>query len=774
MEKLIITTNEEKKNILKTIEKENKLHRIKFMSKDEFFSHYYFKITDEVYLYLMEKYEYKYDVVTRYLNYLYIIDINEQYTEEKLIFLQKLKKELIEKNLLVFNNGFKEYLKDKEIEVLSYERLEKYEEDVFLSLNAKIKRAKENELKVSVYETETIEEEILFVITKIHELLKSGVIINDIFIANADDEYNYLLGKLFSYFHIPINLNITSSIYETKEVQNYLRDDELLLDHPTEITKKLISVINSLDIEINSEKYKKILIEKLKTTSLPAKKQINAVNMIDLEKETDYSNKHIFVVGLNQNKLPKIRKDEDYISDHIKESLPLFTTDEKNAFEYDYIYRLLSNIPNLYLSYKKRTSFNEYYPSNLIKDFNLEVKKYEFAETSLSTIYNQIILGQKLDRYHKYGYIDDLLPSLYSFYKKNNYKHYNNQFSGINHDQYLEWVKYKINLSYSNLNDYNLCAFRYYIKHVLKIEPFNETITLTIGTICHELLESMDNDDFTFDTYYQKILSEYELEPRDKVIIGNLKNQMKTMIDMINKQKNYTHFKDTFYEEKIRIPLNKANFLSVNMSGSIDKIMYDKHINDAYYALIDYKTGSVDSSLVNLKYGLSMQLPIYLYLMSNSKLFNSPIFTGFYYQKLIHSKENYKKGLTLEQLNIDRYKLNGYSVDDEELLSKFDITYKDSEVIKSMKLTDKGFSGYSKTLSDEDVYNLITYTTKIIDKQSDNIINADFSVNPKIIGKDNLSCQYCTFKDLCFVKEEDKQYLEKEKDLSFLGGDYLG
>ena len=35
----------------------------------------------------------------------------------------------------------------------------------------------------------------------------------------------------------------------------------------------------------------------------------------------------------------------------------------------------------------------------------------------------------------------------------------------------------------------------------------------------------------------------------------------------------------------------------------------------------------------------------------------------------------------------------------------------------------------------------------------------------------NIACEFCKFKDLCFMKEQDQKYLDKVEDLSFLGGE---
>ena len=66
----------------------------------------------------------------------------------------------------------------------------------------------------------------------------------------------------------------------------------------------------------------------------------------------------------------------------------------------------------------------------------------------------------------------------------------------------------------------------------------------------------------------------------------------------------------------------------------------------------------------------------------------------------------------------------------------------------------------------------IAYYLTLPNKASwEEIIKADFKINPKIYDKENISCSFCTFKDLCYVKEKDYIYLDKVEDLSFLGGE---
>jgi ATP-dependent helicase/DNAse subunit B len=54
---------------------------------------------------------------------------------------------------------------------------------------------------------------------------------------------------------------------------------------------------------------------------------------------------------------------------------------------------------------------------------------------------------------------------------------------------------------------------------------------------------------------------------------------------------------------------------------------------------------------------------------------------------------------------------------------------------------------------------LISLVSRKIEEAASRILNADFDINPKIIDKKNIGCKYCKYKDICYLKEEDKIYI---------------
>lgn len=766
---LIICPNQTKTKILKGLSQTKKLVNIKFMTKEEYKKIYYFSYDDKLLAYLIKKYNYNIDVARVYINNLYVIDENKTYKSPKLNFLKDLKKELIKEGLLIYNNTYKEYLKDKNIIVKNEYNLEKYEEEM---LGIKEEHVPEKTITAPVMECNTLEEEVNQVCLEIINLLKTGADINKIYLANVSSDYLYTIKSLFSFYHIPININFNYSIYSTKVVKDYLNTKELDLENKDKksINKKLINILSDLSfLDEASKEYKILLTDKLKNTYASPVNLKNAITIKDLYKESFNDDEYVFVLGFNQDELPKMEKDISYITDKEKDEVSLYKTDYLNKRNKNNLVYILSNIKNLYLSYKLTSPFKSYYKSSLITDLSLNIVKPKLDSYNSSNIYNELRLASYLDLYHLYGEKNKDLKKLYTHYQIP-YKTYSNVFTGINNDEYLTNLPYPLKLSYTSLNAYSECKFKYYIRHVLKLEPYTNTFQTYIGSMYHYILSVYKKTNFNFEEEYQKYLEKRELSLKEKLLLIRIKKDLLKLIDILNKQDLITGYNDAYYEKKIDIDLKKK--VSVIFTGSIDKIMYYQNIEDTYFSIIDYKTGSIDTHIEPMKYGLHMQLPVYLYLIHYSKAIKSPIFTGIYYQNILFNYPTWSKDI--EKVKKDQYLLQGYSTDDISILSRFDSTYEKSEYIKSMSYNEeKGFGTYAakKVLSNDTLYDLLAYTKNYISKETDNILSADFTINPKVYSNVNISCAFCSFKDICYMKEKDLVYLEKQNDLSFLGGE---
>ena len=770
MMKLIVCPNDIKKKILEENSKNNDLVNIKFMTKKEFINNYYFSYDDKTLYYLMDKYNYNLDVAKVYLNNLYGIDLECDYTDSKLVFLKDLKKELIDNDLLYFNPAFKEYLSDKEIEVINYFDLDKYEE---VALNYRVE-VPDVELNANVCSCETLEEEVNDVCLKIIDLINNGVDINNIHLCNVGEDYLYTIKKLFGYYNIPINLDMNNSIYSTKVVNDYLKDKTLDLENTDNIniTRKLVKVLGDLTVIPEGEIYNTLLIDKLKSTKVPGNKLKNAVSIKDLNNTLFSDDDHVFVLSFNQDILPKMAKDIEFINDSLKDKDNMYTSNYLNVRTKKVLIYLLSRIKNLHLSYKKASAFNSYYKSSLINDLKLEEVKPIIDNLSSSDIYNKLRLGEKLDLFYLYGEEDEALKVLNNNYNIP-YKTYDNKFTGINNNIYLDFIKKPLNISYSSMNSYNECSFRYYLSNVLKLDTYEERFAQFVGNLYHRILCLYVEANFDLEKEWNYYIDhcDYKLDIKDRIFLIKIKKDLIELIETLKKQQLITGYDNHYFEKKVEIELTDKKVQTI-FKGFIDKIMYLEKFGNTYYSIIDYKTGTIDTKIEPMKYGLHMQLPVYMYLIKYGRVFDKGIFTGIYYQNILFNYPSCNDLDELEKIKRDRLKLQGYSIDDTEILERFDSTFIDSEYIKSMKYSDeKGFGTYSKVVSGETVDEMIEFTKNKIDKVSDDILDSKFDINPKFYDKENISCKFCSFQDICYMKDTNLKYLTKVDNLDFLGGE---
>ena len=478
-------------------------------------------------------------------------------------------------------------------------------------------------------------------------------------------------------------------------------------------------------------------------------------------------------MNFNMGIIPQTFKDEDYLDDEIKKEIHLKTTIIKNKEFYEYTVNKIKSFKNLVISYKLQDHEKEYYPSNLVSDLNLEVKNYNNDILhSYSLLYDQINFAKSLYNYETYGINNNLSVYLNTF-KKITYNTYDNQYQNIDINDLKEYLNHKLTLSYSHLSNYNKCAFRYYLANIIGLNKFEETFETFIGSLFHDVLEKclQNNLDINeeIDNYVKA--KKENLTAKEKFYINKLKEEMLFVKDAIIKQNKEINLKNGYYEKLISIDKSRED-MNINFLGFIDKILYQKDLNNTYVAIIDYKTGISNIDLKYLLYGLNMQLPIYLYLVSKSDLFVNPFVVGFYLQYILNKdlKRDINKDYLKEKK--DSLKLVGFTTNDINSLKLFDKTYENSKLIKGLKVKNDGnFYATSKVLSQEKMTKIVTITEKIIDEDINHILKGDFNINPKKIGYNKVvGCLYCPFNDICFKKNSDYVILNDNDNLDFLGG----
>jgi len=785
-ETLLIVPSQIKEKVLNEINKLDKLINIKIMSFEELKRNIYFDYNEEAILYLMEKYNYKYEVAKNYIENIYYLS-DKEYKDKKLMFLKELKKELEKEKLLEYNNLFLNAYENKNVIVYGYDYVNKFNQRILTNFsNVKIITKEELAQKYQVYEFETLDDEILFVLEKIIELINNNVDLNNIKIVNLDDDYKNQIIKIFNLHNIPIDLDKTSNIgttilikdaltilKETKSfeetINNIKNKYDLTNEFNASLYANLINLFNKyIGIDRNIEKIIEAIEYDIKNTNINKNNLKNYIRVSDLNNNVFLENEYVFLLGFNQGKVPKIYKDEEYITDNIKDEVDIEKVTELNKIERKTTLTNIKSIKNLTISYKLKNKEDEFYPSNLLDEEIFEKHKTTInKKISYSKDYSEIVLATMIDDLIKYGEKDENLEIYFSTLKIP-YLKYDNKYTKIDNKKLKEYLNNKLVLSYSNLDTYYKCSFRYYLDNILKVNKYEETFNTFIGSLFHFVLSKIYNDNFDMDREYDYYIKDKTFTNKEKFFVEKLRKELKIICERIKEFNKMTGLTKAFTEKVISV--DKSTDIEVIFKGIVDKIMYKEYDGENNIAIIDYKTGNTDIDIYNAKYGIGMQLIIYLYLISKSNLFDSYNFVGFYLQKILNSEVNIEEGKTYLELKYNNLKLYGYSTDDTLALERFDNTYENSEYIVSMKYGKTGFSRYAKILTNDEMQGLINVVDKKIELARDNILDSNFQINPKKLSNDKeiTGCKFCHYKDICFRKNEDVINIVKQTDLSFL------
>jgi len=744
-----IVSNELKEEILNYINDNKLLLDIHFFSLSELIDKIYFKYDDKAVYKVAKEENISFGNAKIIINNLRYLMYSNKINNEKYIHLLNIKEYLDKENLLIYDLEFIDYLKRYKL----VSDLNKGNEFLFKInelLDQKIKfitlDIKDN---IDVYEFKDSEEEIAYVANEIASLLNTGITPSKIHLLNFNDAYKAYIDKIFTLFNIPYYLDNSNFLYDLNVFKrlysNYLNGISTLED--TEYTYTFNSLLQSLSFIENNDDRNEYLLYLLKNKKVKKEKYKNCIQISSFE--TVYlENHYYFFIGLNNKVCPILKKDEDYLSDKVKDELGYITSLKVNELTRNYYINHLSSTSNICISYRLKDFFNSYLKSDIINEVKANIVKRDL-NNDYSKNYDMLRLTKELDMYYKYDSKSNELIDILTKIKKDSYKSYNNSYKNIDNDYYQNNViDKKISISYSSFQKFNECNYKYYLDSILKENE--DSFNTYLGSLFHYVLEQIYKDDFDFDNCINEYKSEYILNDKEQVLLNILIPDFKNKIKIIKEQYNKGNYKIIKKEENISLKV-KSDLL-IRITGFIDKIMLDDK-NHAY--LVDYKTGDTKLTLDYLDYGLKCQLPFYFYLLKKSENYANKFLVGCYLQIINFKIRGYKesdKELLLE----------GLTYNNENIISEIDNYYQSDSFIKGIKPNKNGLGTYAKTFNDEEFEHIIDTMDTNIKKMINDVRNANFNINPKMIKKKETTCLYCNYKDICYRKFKD--YVDIRKD----------
>ncbi len=742
----------------------------KIITKEDLFSSLYFTI-DEMAIYpIIKKFNLTYQSAKNFIDNLYffseldsskkiqqLFDIFHFLDKEKLIYRTDESLLYLHKNAIVINYS----AQDLELKKLLEKSL----------LHFEFYQGETKKTNTDVLSFTSVSSEVAFQINRMASLLENGVAASEILLFAPTEEYRVEIKLWAKEFSCVIGQNEAKSLLVFPRVQTLLTTLESLDDEQILIDQLSIKELSSEEQEFllviskyrrNNLSFKDYILlvrDQLKRRKISSDRYLSHIKVID-QLPLFVRDKHVFILGFTKGMYPYVEIDNSFIFDQEKVDLALNTTLINNQINSELLFATLTSDNTFYPSFTLEIAGQKQIVSDMVEQLGWRVSRAKLPQIYFSKTYLETIYGRMMDQRIKYNLIDKNI-SILAPLVGDSYQSFDHSFKGVNHFNNSS----PLALSFSQIDLYYSCPFRYYLEKVLKLGNKTTTLPMFIGTLFHKLLEVSNDDDLDVDLFLKGNIAESGLDAREKLIVLGMSDLFIAGLRLKKELEEQMEEFSSLSEVELKLQLDEKT----KISGRIDQIYQFKN---GGLVLIDYKTGVKKFNVNEIPHGKSLQLPIYALLAAHDLRFSDDYILGLFLQKL---KQD---GLIISEDEEERYqfyktsfKFSGVMLDDFDKLSKFDSTFVDqnSQYIAATKYSSnqQRFFKYTKAYPEEFFPKLAEEARAKIIEAANNIRDNNFQIRPLKIAKQD-SCEYCPFKHVCYRTDADynEVSLVDEEDVS--------
>ncbi|MFD1850032.1 helicase-exonuclease AddAB subunit AddB [Oceanobacillus bengalensis] len=366
----------------------------------------------------------------------------------------------------------------------------------------------------------------------------------------------------------------------------------------------------------------------------------------------------------------------------------------------------------------------------------------------------------------------------------------------------------EIKASVSRLESYFRCSYQHFAQYSLKLDE-RKTYKLDapdIGMLFHEAIkiitEWIGEDGRDFSQLNQKDATGYasravnSLAPilqhqilhssnRYKYISQKLQDIIARATFILSEQARQSNFSPVglelgFGDGETLPPLSMKlpNGFELLLRGRIDRVDKATNMDDLYLRIIDYKSSSKGLNLLDVYYGLALQMLAYLdVVLTNSEKWLKKKATPagvlyFHVHNPMLSKNTKISIDDIEKEIFKKYKMKGLLLSDEEIVTMMDTSIgKSSSIVPAGIKRDGTFDAKSKVASEETFTSLQKHIHHLMQDAGSDITTGGVHLNP-YQHKNNIACTYCPFLSVCqfdpILEENDYRKLKDMKDEEIL------
>lgn len=620
---------------------------------------------------------------------------------------------------------------------------------------------------------------------------------------------------------------------EYAQVYHYVID---LFDHMVELLA---------DEQVSLKEYEQLLdvgFREIKIGLIPP--GVDQIVIGDIERTRLKDIKVLFFIGVNDGIIPKTNTASGILSDIEKEMLieknfELAPTRRQSAFtEQFYLYLSLTKPRHkLYMTYsliseEGKTIRPSYLISKIQKLFpaikiTTQLEQEKDYDRILGTDAGMSYLAEGV-RYFMEGKEQAVWKELLQIYKEKEefQKEWNRFLRAISYTgeergitKAVSNALYGTELehSVSRLETYASCALAHFLQYGLLLKE-REQFRLNmpdIGNLFHMALEffskKVKKGNYNWHTIPDEVRADYVKESvsqaveeyentaifstkRNEYIIKRLERMMDRTVWALCKQIRVGKMEPTSFElnfsfldqlKSVQMDLTKEKDTPsvMRLQGRIDRIDTYESEDEIYVRVIDYKSGNQSFDLVDLYYGLQLQLVVYMNAAleleekKQTKEEKKQVVPAglFYYHIDDPIVEKAKDEQEIEELLLRELKLNGLANESTKALGVMDegmevngaLNCSAKSKIMSVETNKEGeLTKRSNTASNKHFYALSQYVNHLLKQYGQEILEGIVEKNPYEL-KGKTACEYCNYKGVCgFDNKIDKKQVRKLKSLS--------
>ncbi|MFA9560262.1 helicase-exonuclease AddAB subunit AddB [Evansella sp. AB-rgal1] len=449
---------------------------------------------------------------------------------------------------------------------------------------------------------------------------------------------------------------------------------------------------------------------------------------------------------------------------------------------------ILKRVKDLFPSLEEKLWFHEPVDTDVEEQF-------QFISNPRKTL---SYVASELQSWKKGYSIPTYWWDVYNWYASNNNWHfqtkqvlhslfYENKANTLSNQVSRELYGDHIQTSVSRMEQYQNCAFAQFATYGLSLRE-RETYKLEapdIGTLFHAALKGMadhlkkNGRDFSQLTKEEcaKLAKHIvnELAPkiqREILLSSNRYNYIKKKLeDVVARASSVLseHSKSSGFspvgleiafgpnEELPPLQFKLENGCTMELIGRIDRVDRAESEDGVLLRVIDYKSSKKDVDLMEVYYGLSLQMLIYLdVVVSFSEKWlgveASPAGVLYFHvhNPLIQAQQKMEVD-ELEAALFKEFKMKGLISANPEVARLMDNHLEDgksSNIIPAQLKKDGGFSKNSSVISNQEYITLKNYLRKKVEQIGLKITDGAIDINP-MKTKQKTACTYCSFASVC-------------------------